>query len=238
MTGQGKLPGFKVAPIFGESHDVDNLQLAATIYALDVPLHKDNGWTVQAGQGIKGSRVTFHFSQTDPAGYKPKQIAELYQDRRFKEENPNHPISVCSRAFSKWHEFSSIAKREKPCSFFNGSSDTVRITNTRKAAVIAAMGHPMMGIRWSGPCCIFHFPASASVDEAIYEREGIYKEIPTHNLAYAKAALLSHEEMLHLAGNVSFARVEHKGKIAIIGKDVVQRGIDTIDRLLHRKTTR
>lgn len=235
MTGKGLFPGFKVAPILGESQDVDNLQLAAIIYGMDVPLHKKNGWTVQSGHGIKGNRLTFHFSQTDPAGYRPKQIAEWYNSPEFQTNNPGHPVSVCCKAFAKWHEFSSIAKREKPCSFFNGNADTVRITNTRKAAVIAAMGHPMMGIRWSGPCCIFHFPASAAVDDRLYERPDLYKEIPNHNLAYAKAALLSHEEMLHLAGSVSFARVEHKGKIAIIGKDANQRGIDTIDKLLHRK---
>lgn len=234
MTGNGRLPGFNVSPILGESQDVDNLQLAAIIYALDVPLQKANGFTVQAGQGIKGNRITFHFHQPDPAGYKPKQIAEWYSSEAFRVTNPIHPVSVCAKAFEKWHEFSLIAKREKSCSFFNGGSDTVRVTNTRKAAVIAAMGRPMMGIRWSGPCCIFHFPASATVDERLYERE-IYKELPRHNLAYAKAALLSHEEMLRLAGDVSFARVEHRGKTAIIGKDVNQRGIDTLDKLLHRK---
>jgi hypothetical protein len=234
MKGTGTLPGFKVAPILGESQDVDNLQLAAIIYALDVPLQKQNGWTVQAGQGIKGNRLTFHFHQPDPAGYKPKQIADWYSDAEFQAKNPIHPVSVCVKAFEWWREFSLIAKREKSCSFFNGSSDTVRITNTRKAAAIAAMKHPMMGIRWSGPCCIFHFPAVASVDEMLYERE-IYSELPKHNLAYAKAALMSHEEMLKLAGNVSFARVEHRGKIAIIGKDVNQRGIDTLDKLLHKK---
>jgi len=234
MKGKGNLPGFKVAPIFGDSQDVDNLQLAAIIYAMDVPLKQQNGWTVQAGQGIKGNRVTFHFHQTDPAGYKPKQIADWYHNPEFLAKNPIHPVSVCVTAFSKWHEFAMIAKREKYCGFFNGSADTVRITNTRKAAVIAAMGNPMMGIRWSGPCCIFHFPASASVDDLLYERD-VYKEIPKHNLAYAKAALLGHEEMLNLAGNVSFARVEHKGRIAIIGKDASQRGIDTLDHLLHRK---
>jgi len=234
MKGKGSLPGFRMSPIMGESQDVDNLQLAAIIYALDVPLHKQNGWTVQAGQGIKGNRVTFHFSQTDPAGYKPKQIADWYLDKEFQAKNPIHPVSVCTLAFSKWHEFSMIAKREKPCSFFNGSADTVRVTNTRKAAAIASIGHPMMGIRWSGPCCIFHFPSTASVDEILYERE-IYKELPKHNLAYAKAALLSHEDILRLAGDVSFARVEHRGRIAIIGRDTNQRGIDTIDKLLHTK---
>lgn len=229
------LPGFSVAGFAVETQDISSLQLAATIFAMDVPLCKNNGWTVQAGDGIKGNRVTFHFTKGNNQLYSASSISDSWNDPKFIAENANHPVSVCKRAFDFLYDFTKIAKRSKPGNLFHGKTDSIKVTNTRKAAALAAMKNPMMGIRWSGPCCIFHFPMSAKVDFDLYDRETLYSELPTHALSYVKAALLSHEAMLKLSEDAEFARVNHRKKTAIIGKEVSKEKLNIIDKLLYQK---
>ena len=62
---------FRVESLDGLAADIQSTVLAAVIYAFDVPLKKGGEYSVQAGDGIKGIRATWHF-QSDTEGNSPK----------------------------------------------------------------------------------------------------------------------------------------------------------------------
>ena len=228
------VPRFGSTNIAGMSADVSNLQIAATVYAFDVPLHNERPYDVQKGDGIKGdeSRIIFHFSQGDGAGNSPKEVIKRYKDETWLASNPDHPLAVCKRAFD---EHAKLKKALRLGSFPTHTGPACRVTNTRMAAVLKAMGHKLHGWQRNDVVTTWCFDEAAATDALLYARDDLYTYLPDSSISYAKGAILGHEKMIALSKGVTTARVTHRGRVAYIGKDMPKHEIDILDKLLHRK---
>ena len=227
------VPRFALNQISHERMEVSQLQLAATIYAFDVPLHKERPFTTQAGDGVQGVKVVWNFHQTDPAGNNPKALSGKWADESWMVVNPTHPLAVTKRAFCEYYSLLSACREGFGYSVWNGPA--VRITNTRKAAVIRALGHPITGWQRNDAVTTWCFHEAAATDAVIYDRLDLYQTLPDAPISYAKAALLSHEAMIAASKQVQLARVEHRGRVAMIGTQSTQSQINSIEKLLYRK---
>ena len=228
------VPRFGTISIADMGADVDNLQIAATVYAFDVPLHPDRPYDCQKGDGIKGNgtRIIFHFDQTDGAGNSPKQIIKRYKDEAWLANNPDHPLGVCKRAFD---EHAKLKQMLKPGRCQQHDGPATRVTNTRMAAVLIALGHPLLGWQQNQVVTTWCFPEAAATDAVLYSRDDLYTYLPDSAIAYAKGAILGHERMITLSKQATTARIQHRGKTAYIGKDMKPHEIDTLDKLLHQR---
>ena len=225
------VPRFAVSNIAGESADISNLQIAAVVYAFDVPLHKERPYDVQAGDGIKGTRVIFHFDQ-QAGGNSPKEIASKYFDDVWLASNPSHPLAVCRWAFD---EHAALKQMLRNGGLDQYTGPACRITNTRKAAVLKALGHKLLGWQRNAVVTTWCFHEAAAADAALYDSPDLYQKLPDEPISYARGAILGHEQMIALSKQIQTARVEHRGRVAHIGKDIPQKDQDSIEKLLFRK---
>lgn len=226
------VPRFEITPLDSLDAYTASPKLAATIYAFDVPLNPHNPWTTSAGDGINGVRVVWHFQQTDAAGNSPGAIIKRWHNDEWLACNPNHPLSICKEAFA-CHDrlIDSIDKLSGRPHFGAGCL----ITNTRKASVLCALGHQMIGWRKNPQVTTWVFHESAAADAALYDDEALFKKLPDANISYAKAAIIGHENMVKVIKQIQFARVEHRGRVALIGRDMQKRQIDALEKILFRK---
>lgn len=227
------LPRFGFSTVDGDTATVDNLQVAATIYAFDVPLHEANPYSVQSGDGIKGHRVVWHFKQTDRGGNSPKGIAEKWFNDSWIEANPDHPLSVCKRSFDWLANLKTMLKTGRGLDLYHGPA--CKVTNTRQAAVLAGLGHPIRGWQRNSQVTTWCFDEAAASDAALYDADDLYEKLPDAAISYARGAILGHLAMIDAAKKVLQARVSHKGRTAIVGRDCTKHQIDTIEKLLYRK---
>jgi hypothetical protein len=225
------IPKFAITAIGSESADVVNPRLAATIYAFDVPLHPENPFSVTAGDGIQGRRTTWHFHQTDPAGNAPGDIVKRWHDTKWLDENPQHPLAVCKRAFAEHDQLKHYLKLGRGLDSHYGPACAV--SNTRKAAVLAALDHPLLGWRRNDLVTTWCFHQAAAADSALFDDPKLYEKLPFDAIAYAKGAILGHFAMVDMA--IQYARIEHRGRAAIIGKDMPKDKLDALERILYRK---
>ncbi len=223
---------FEIQTVDGLVTDVSNIQLAATIVAFDVPLHPSNPFSTQAGDGLVAPRVTWHFSGASPLGDTAENIGERWTNEQWIALNPNHPLAICRATFRWMATFMDAIKSGQGFSFYHGAA--VRITNTRKAAVMAALGHPVIGWQRNDKVTTWCFHEAAASDAALFDGD-IYTHLPTAAISYAKGAILGHEMMVKTVKDIQFARVEHKGRTAIIGKDISQKKLDQLEKILYRK---
>jgi len=226
------VPRFAVTNVSASSANISNLQVAAVIYAFDVPLHKSRPYDIQAGDGIKGNVVIWHFDQQDLAGNSPKQIAAKYLDDQWIALNPSNPLAVCRRAFD---EFAKLKRYLNTGGIKTHTGAACRVTNTRKAAVLLALGHPLLGWQRNAQVTTWCFHEAAAADAALYDSPDLYETLPDAAISYAKGAILGHEQMVALAKQATTARVQHKGRTALIGRDIDKSKQDTIEKLLFRK---
>lgn len=227
------IPRFGFTSIDGSSAEVDNPRLAATIYAFDVPLHADNPYSTAVGDGIDGIRVTWHFEQSSPCGNSPKLIAKYWSDQKWILANPSHPLTLCKGAFALFDHLVLAIKQNRGFPLHFGAA--CRITNTRKAAVMQALGHPIMGWLRNEKVTTWCFPEAAATDALLYDDEKLYERLPDAPISYLKGALLGHEAMTVAMKDIQFARVEHRGRVAMIGKHIPKKQLDQIERILFRK---
>lgn len=233
MKRPASIPRFAVSQVAGETQSVDNLQIAAVIYAFDVPLLADRPYDTQAGDGIKGVRVIWNFDQRDAGGNSPKKIAEKYYDENWLKLNPDHPLTVCKRAFDKHAELKNYLRSRRGLDTYNGAA--CRVTNTRKAAVLLALGHKLLGWQKNDYVTTWCFHEAAAADAALYDDKDLYDKLPDAAISYARGAILGHEAMVAASKNIQTARVTHKGRVALIGRDIEKQAQDTIEKLLFRK---
>jgi hypothetical protein len=227
------IPRYSLSVIDGQTGDVDNLPCAATIYAMDVPLHPANPYSTQAGDGIKGVRVIWHFHQPDLAGNSPQKIARLFHDTVFQQRNPNDPVTVCANAFREFSTLKQMIHHGRGLQAHYGPA--CRVTNTRKAAVLIALGHPLLGWIRNPQVTTWCFHEAAAADAALYDDPTLYSKLPDAPISYARGALLGHEAMVDVAKKAQFARVTHRGRSALIGKDISKEDLNTLEKLLYRK---
>lgn len=233
MTSQSILPRFALTNLDDAQASTDITQLAATIYALDVPLHPDNPWTTSAGDGLRKPRVVWNFDQRDPAGNAPGEIMQRWSDTKWLDANPDNPLAVCKRTFDLFFKFKRMIETGGGPGNYHGAACDV--TNTRKAAVLAALGHPLIGWRNMPVMTTWRFHQAAAADAALYDDRALYERLPGAAIAYAKAAILGHAEMVNRIKQIQFARVEHSGRVAMIGRDLGGEKLNQLEKILYRK---
>jgi hypothetical protein len=226
------IPRFELSAIGGDTLQTGNAKLAATIYAFDVPLNPANPFTVAAGDGIDGARIAWNF-QADPAGNSPKIIANNWHNRRWLMENHESPLAVCFRSFEHLADMVEACRSRSGIPEYRGAS--VRMVCNRRAAVLRALGHPLIGWQWSDVGASWHFPQEAAADAALLYDDRLYNKLPDAAISFAKGAILGHIMMIEQLRNVQGYRIEHRGRVAIIGKDMEQFKLDELEKILYRK---
>ena len=98
-----------------------------------------------------------------------------------------------------------------------------------------ALGHPIIGWLRNEKVTTWCFPEAAATDALLYDDEKLYERLPDSSIAYLKGALLGHEAMTVAMKDIQFARVEHRGRVAMIGKHIIKKQLDQIERILFRK---
>ena len=223
---------FATVNLDSTQNHIDNLVHAAVVYAFDVPLQADQPWSVIAGDGIQGSRVVFHFDP-QPAGNNPAEILRKWNDPIWMTASPNDPLTVCWRAFDEYHHMVSAIKTRRGYDTYTGPC--VSLFTTRTAAVLSALGHPVLGWQWTDKGVIWKMHQSSAADAALFERQDLYTVLPDAAISYAKGALLSHAFIIDLIKGVTTTRHEHRGRVAIIGRNCADENILTLEKILYRK---
>jgi hypothetical protein len=98
-----------------------------------------------------------------------------------------------------------------------------------------ALGHPLIGWRRSDRVTTWCFHQAAAADAALYDDANLYTRLPDASISYAKGAIVGHEAMIALVKDIQYARVEHKGRAALIGRDMPKNKLDQLERILYRK---
>jgi hypothetical protein len=211
-----------------------NPKLASTLYAFEVPLNPTHPFQTSAGDGIDGVRVVWFFGARKTPGRSFAEICKLWHDQNWLASNPNDPLAVCKKAFEHFDEMkSSIANGKSQFGSFALAS--VKTPDTRKASVLRALGHKYFGYSRRDNVVTWLFDQSAAADAALYDDRDLYRKLPNATISYAKGAILGHRQMVKAIKEIQFARVEHRGKYALIGKDIPKRELEIIEQLLYRK---
>ena len=227
---------FRVESIDGLTSDIQSTVLAAVIYAFDVPLAKDNPYSTQAGDGIPGKniRVTWHFQST-PEGNSPKIIANRYKDDVWQAKNPTDPLTRCRVAFDAFFGMKKCLKEKRGIDIFNPAKHSTRVESTRLAACLVGMGHPIAGWHWNDYGAAWHFDQAAGVDAVLIHDEHLIDRLPDEPISFVKGAIMGHAAMMDKIFQIQNIRVEHKGRIAVIGKHIPQKRLDALEKILYRK---
>jgi len=148
-------------------------------------------------------------------------------------ENPDHPLAICRQAFEHHAKLKSYLRAGRGPSMFYGAS--CKVTNTRKAAVLMAMGHPLMGWLRNDQVTTWCCHEAAAADAALYDSPDLYDRLPDEAISYARGAILGHEAMIAASKQIQTAVVTHRGRKAFIGKDISKPQLDALERVLYRK---
>lgn len=230
---QSIMPRFGITTIDSASASTANPRLAATIYAFDVPLCDENPFTTSAGDGISGTRVVWNFKQKDKAGNSPRSIIEKWSDGIWMQQNPSHPLAACKASFEWLDRLKNMLQNGRGLNRYD--SPSVQITNTRKASVLAALDHPLVGWKRHPVVTTWCFHQAAAADAALYDDPQLYSKLPDASISYAKGAIMGHEAMIKAIKDVQFARVEHRGRVAMIGRDAAGEKLNQLEKILFRK---
>jgi len=226
------VPKFQTVSIDSPDNHTDNAKLAATIYAFDVPLDPAQPWSVIAGDGIKGTRVVWHFSPL-PHGLQPGDIAKRWASPEWLALNPCDPLAVCKSAFA--YHFQMVTAIKQRFGFGTYAGPCIVLHTTRAAAVLAAIGHPILGWEWSDNGVAWKMPQAAAADAALFATEDLYTVLPNEAISYAKGAILGHAIMVDKIKEITMTRHEHRGRIALIGRNCPDANILTLEKILYRK---
>jgi hypothetical protein len=224
-----------VTYMVGERTDTGNTQLAATLGAFDVPLKTGEPFSTQVGDGIRGVRVTWHFDPLSKTNTKATDLVRLWGDAEWRAANREHPLSCAWRAFKSYREMVlQIRGGEPVINRWTGSDPTHATGDTRKAACIESLGHPLLGYTQTGDWWMWHFPQAAAADLALYDKQDLCETLPHATISYVRAALLNYATMIRWIKDIQTCRIVHKGRIALVGVNAPQSTKDIIEKLLYR----
>jgi len=230
------LPRFAITSLDGGTAATRNTQLAATIYAFDVPFNEANPYETATGDGISGVRVTWHFEQDSPSGNSPDAIIKRWLDDTWLAANPSHPLAQCKSAFRWLKDMVATAKQQTadPLPNFIGG-DSLIVMSNRQAACAAGVGHKFLGYSVRDGVYRWHLHRAAAADLALYEDKELHNRLPDENISYVRAALVNHDVLVGVIKHVQFFRVEHRGRSAMIGNTIPKQQLDKLERILYRK---
>jgi len=227
------IPKFAVNVLDSQS-STRNTRLAATVAAFGVPLKPENPWSTSKGDGIEGTRVTWHFMEESPSGVRPSKLIKVWTDDIWLATNPNHPLAAVVEAFHQYDELLAITRGDHARKPETRGAPSCITTCTRQAATMLAVGHRFLGWSKHGDKYGWHFDQSAAIDLAAYDGYANAHTLPDTNLCLVRAALTNHQQMVGWVKSIQFARVQHKGRFALIGVDSSQAQINQIEKILYR----
>jgi len=217
------------------SQEVTDPKLAATIIAIDVPLHKAAPMRVIAGDGIKGTRVIWQFDGASPTGNTAGLVAQAWGDSEWLAKNAGHTLAKIKAAFSAMFYMAEQAKGGANYVSKCTNADTISTAGTPAAATLVALGHPCAGYSFYSDSFHWHFNRAAAVDLDLWMDKAIHEKLPTADLSYIKAALLNWRQLLADIKSTTHTAVSHKNRTAYVGRDDDKKTILTLEKLLYRK---
>lgn len=223
--------------VTGEGGATTNTRAAAALYALDVPLDMGRTLTSMAGDGINGVRITWHFQEASPKGDSSAKMLKAWDDREWATANPDCPLVNIKAAF--------LAHAEIVRSIKDGSIECraaavpfLETPDTRTAAAMVRLGHPISGIAYRDGQYRFRFNQCAGADLAIWNSVDATSTNHPDTLLHALwCAFDCHRRMVDFIKREGphFAAVKHRGRTALIGKDMEQAQLDQLEKLLYRR---
>lgn len=231
------LPKTRFVGITGEGGATTNTRAAAALYALDVPLDTHRTLTSMAGDGINGVRITWHFSESGPSGESPALMLKAWDDREYAKANPDCPLVNIKAAF--------VARAEIVRSIKEGTIECraasvpfLETVDTRMVAAMVRLGHPISGIAYRDGQYRFRFNQCAGADFAIWNTiDPTSTKHPDTLLHSLWCAFDCHKRMVDFIkrDGPHFAAVKHRGRTALIGKDMEQEQMNQLEKLLYRR---
>jgi len=215
--------------------EISDPQLAATIIAIDIPLHKTAPMQVVIGDGIKSRRVIWQFSGASPTGNTAQLVAKAWHDAEWIEKNQSHTLAKIKLAFCVMMKMATQAKGGEPYCSKNTNADTIRTAGTAAAATLVAIGHPCHGWSLHSDSVWWHFDRTATTDLNLWMDREIHTKLPTADLCYVKCALLNWRQLLSDIKSTTHTAVKHRGRTAYIGRDDDKKAILTLEKLLYKK---
>jgi hypothetical protein len=223
--------------VTGEGGATTNARAAAALYALDVPLNLALTLTSMAGDGIKGVRITWHFAESSPNGDSSAKMLKAWDDQEWAATNPDCPLVNIKAAFIGYAEIARSIKegaiecKASPVPF-------LETEDTRMVACMVKLGHPIAGIAFRDGRYRFRFNQCAGADFAVWNTIDPSRTKHPDTLLHALwCAFDCHRRMVDFIKREGpqFAAVKHRGRTALIGKDMEQSQINKLEKLLYRR---
>lgn len=215
--------------------ETSNAKIAAAAIALDVPLMADNPWTVAAGEGIKGTRVIWHFKGKSPDGNSIADVTNAWKNDAWIDKNPNHEITRIKIAFDALSKLADTAKGSSRHFDLIMPRDTISNASTAMAATLIALGHPCRGYSRGNGCLFWHFDRAAASDMALWSDRDLHVKLPGAMISYVKCALLNWKILLTECTAPQYIAVQHGTRTAFVGKGADAKTQETLEKLLFRK---
>ena len=221
----------------GEGGATTNTRAAAALYALDVPLDLARTLTSMAGDGVNGIRITWHFAEHSPKGESSAKMIKAWDDREWAKANPDCPLVNIKQAFIAYAEIArSIKTGTIECT--SAPVPFLETEDAKMAACMVKLGHPIAGVAYRDGRYRFRFAQAAGVDFALWTGIDPTRTKHPDTLLHALwCAFDCHNRMVDFIkrDGPQFATVTHRGRTAMIGRDMQQQEIDQLEKLLYRK---
>jgi hypothetical protein len=223
--------------VTGEGGATTNTRAAAALIAYDVPLDAARTLTSVKGDGINGTRVTWHLGEHNPRGESSQKMLKAWDDFHYAKANPDCPIVRMKQSFVRHAELvRSIKEGTIEC-----KAAPVPFLETRSTKMTAAMeqlGHPVAGIAYGDEGYKFRFSQAAASDFALWHLPPgeLEKRLPDALISYLWCAFTNHDAMVSfIKTGAQFASVKHGERTAFIGADMPQDKINQLEKLLYRR---
>lgn len=231
------IPQTRFVGLTGEAGATTNTRAAAALYALDVPLDTARTLTSIAGDGINGVRITWHFQELSPSGNSSAKMIKAWDDAGYARANPDCPLVNIKAAFLAYAEMvRAIKEGTLECS--PAAAPFLETQDTRMAACMVRLGHPIAGIAFRDGKYRFRFSQAAGADFAVWSSiDPSRTKHPDTLLHSLWCAFDCHQRMVDFIkdSGPQFAAVKHRGRTALIGKDMDKRELDQLEKLLYRR---
>ena len=229
---------FSFVSLTSEAGATTNTRAAATLTALDIPLDKERTFTSARGDGIQGMKITWHFAEKCPKGNSSALMLKAWSDPQWESEHPDCPLVNCKKAFLRSADLTLFAKGKFALKLPGPAAGYLLETqNAKKSAAMERLGHKIIGTRLIDGKWRFQFHPAAASDFALWDDPKTHVRLPDALISYLWCAFDNHRVMVDVIKQqgAQFAAVQHNGRTAFVGKDMDQKAINGLEKLLYRR---